>query len=856
MLVNEDSSPWEGSLLLPRENGPCFLYDAWENRCEEIRVISEKNVCDRDPISGCSDANDFIHEENAVLTEKPAGVSINLRLEPLKSCFLVFGDCSSPMYLLPETECEIPFSAWTRSVCEGSDYPDFSQEKEVALPDRLAEEQPEFSGFVRYETHFMLDRAMKLYLLIEDAKEGVEVFLNGKSAGIQIAPPFHYDLTGQEGDNTLVIEVATTLERQCYPLLEGYLKMLAKLPVNGSGLTGEVHLYTVYYKRSSKMKYYCNPLNLPYRYQFVKRGFGGQFEPDFHIYREAADPSLVIFKGSYFLFPSMTAGFFTSSDLNTWELHEFVGEMPVFDYAPDVRPIGDYLYFCASKRGTPCSFYRCQNPLSEPFEEIPGIFDFWDPALFSDDDGRLYFYWGCTNTDPIYGVELNPETMTPLSDPKPLFFYNIEERGYERVGNDHMPPKSAEQIAAMVEMMLARTKQNTNTASIAEKTDEELRHYIEIMFGNYPYIEGPWMTKYQGKYYLQYAITGTQYNVYGDGVYVSDAPLGPFVPAKNNPYSYKPGGFMNGAGHGSTLIDQQSKVWHVSTMQISHNHDFERRLGLWKAGFDENGELYCDQRYGDWPTSMEGKPFEKPEWMLLSYKKPAVVSSGIHPEAITDENCHTWWKSGSNSNAWTQIDLGKSMDVRAIQINFMDDDVKTDDPDPRKVHVGMTETRYIDMHRSYTRWLMEGSLDGKHYFTIEDKREAKTDLPHDLIVIEEGLQTRYLKLTVLSLPYGEEICVSGIRVFGLSKGNTPGQVTHLEMDRLTDLDILIRWQDKQAVGYNVLWGYAPDKLYHSYMVYDKTEQRIGALIKGQPLFFRVDAFNECGITEGIVQEAH
>ena len=76
--------------------------------------------------------------------------------------------------------------------------------------------------------------------------------------------------------------------------------------------------------------------------------------------------------------------------------------------------------------------------------------------------------------------------------------------------------------------------------------------------------------------------------------------LGPFKPAGNNPYSYKPGGFITGAGHGSTLEDKEGRFWHTSTMRISKNHVFERRLGLWKAGIDADGELFCDQRYGDW----------------------------------------------------------------------------------------------------------------------------------------------------------------------------------------------------------------------------------------------------------------
>ena len=65
--------------------------------------------------------------------------------------------------------------------------------------------------------------------------EGVEVFVNGQSAGVQVVPPFRYDLRSltQEGKNSLVIEVATTLERE-----RGKTKNAAP-----TGITGEVALY-------------------------------------------------------------------------------------------------------------------------------------------------------------------------------------------------------------------------------------------------------------------------------------------------------------------------------------------------------------------------------------------------------------------------------------------------------------------------------------------------------------------------------------------------------------------------------------------------------------------------------------
>lgn len=61
-------------------------------------------------------------------------------------------------------------------------------------------------------------------------------------------------------------------------------------------------------------------------------------------------------------------------------------DLPFYDYAPDVRVVGDYLYFC--------DFFRTKDPESGVFERIPETFD---------DD--------CSNITPIYGVGLEPETM-------------------------------------------------------------------------------------------------------------------------------------------------------------------------------------------------------------------------------------------------------------------------------------------------------------------------------------------------------------------------------------------------------------------------------------------------------------
>lgn len=592
------------------------------------------------------------------------------------------------------------------------------------------------------------------------------------------------------------------------------------------------------------MKYFCNPINVNYRYQFnqdPRRGGALQ------ICREAADPSMILFRGRYYIFASMTLGVWVSDDLVNWENRRLPDELPLYDYAPDVRVIGEYVYFCASNRERNCDRWRTKDVLNGPYEKIEGSFPYWDPNLFLDDDGRVYFYWGCSNATPIWGVELDPDTMQPLGEKRAVIDGHPYEIGYERVGEDNSTlPASEAEVEAKYQGFVK------SQGVPEEHIPAELKPMIRGMFSNRPYIEGAWMDKFEGRYYLQYAAPGTQYNTYSDGVYVSDNPLGPFTLAVNNPYSYKPGGFLPGAGHGSTMQDKTGSWWHVSTMRISVNHDFERRVGLWPAGFDSDGELFCNQRYGDWPMAAAGDPWRDPEWMLLSVGKAATASSflpGHEPDKATEENVQSWWRAASKGrDEWLCVDLGEVFDVHAVQVNFADD--KIDVPCPGEIRPG-SQARYIDEAEQLTKWKLEGSVDGKSWFLIEDKSEARTDLSHDLVVREEGFNARYLRLSDIAVPFEQNPCVSGLRVFGLVKGEKPAAPV-FTATRMGDLDMVIQIKEQgNALGYNILFGSSPEKLYHSSMVFAAGSHRVGALIKDRDYFVRVDAFNENGITEGI-----
>jgi hypothetical protein len=168
------------------------------------------------------------------------------------------------------------------------------------------------------------------------------------------------------------------------------------------------------------------------------------------------------------------------------------------------------------------------------------------------------------------------------------------------------------------------------------------------------------------------------------------------------------------------------------------------------------------------------------------------------------------------------IDLEKEMDVRAVQINLTDHDLTGLMGIPYNHFSVQPPEKQLIRHR----WLLEGSNDGKTWETLCDKREAQSDMTHDLIVFEDGKTVRYIKLTSFETPYYGNFALMGLRIFGHDDVEKPEAVTSVVADRCKDdpCSVTFKWDKSEgAVGYNVCWGIAEDKLYHSSLVYSDTE---------------------------------
>ena len=551
---------------------------------------------------------------------------------------------------------------------------------------------------------------------------------------------------------------------------------------------------------------YCNPLNLDYTYPFHNSHLGKS-------YRSGADPAVVEFRGEYYMFVTRSWGYWHSKDLLNWDF--ITPEKWYFEgcNAPAAHNYKDsVLYVCGNPSGAMSILYT-DNPKRGDWKAVPSVLhDLQDPALFIDDDERAYMYWGASNRWPIRGKELDMKNkFLPIAKkPDSLLFLRPDIHGWERFGENH-------------------------TSDIK------------------PFIEGAWMTKHNGKYYLQYAAPGTQFNVYGDGVYVGKSPLGPFEYAAHNPFCYKPGGFATGAGHGSTVCGPGGIYWHFGTIHLSINYKFERRLCMFPTFFDEDGAMYSDTYFGDYPHYSPDQVSRQTTsggfrgWMLLSYGKPVKASSQLESypvENVTDENLKTFWVAEKNDDKqWVEIDLEEVSDVYALQLNFFD----------------YEETGFWGrMPNLRQRYLVEASVDGARWRVLVDYRNSFRDAPHNYIELDQPIEARYIRYRHHYVP-GKNLAMGDIRVFGLGRGKKPATVKGFTVVREADeRNARISWKAvKGAQGYNVLWGVALDKLYNSWMVYGDNSLDLRALTVGQKYYFAIEAFNENGISQRVfLREAH
>ena len=545
-----------------------------------------------------------------------------------------------------------------------------------------------------------------------------------------------------------------------------------------------------------------NPIDLNYAFN-VQQSSGA---------REAADPVVQIYKGKYYLFPSKSKGYWHSEDMQHWT-YVPCSVLPIDLYAPTVMVYKDELYWMVSDIN---ELYKSTHPEDGsswqlvtdhlvPYPDQPGR-TVHDPDIFPDDDGRVYLYWGCSNVDVISGIELDPANdFAPIGKEVQLIPHRENEFGWEQRGDNNERPEPG-------------------------------------------YNEGPNIFKYDGRYYLQYASPGTEFDSYGDGLYVSDKPLGPYEHAEYSPISVKPAGWMTGAGHGDTFQDKYGNWWHVASTVISQRILFERRIGFYPMVMTPKGHIYAMTEWSDYPYVLPDGPqdFSRKTpwtgWMDLSIHKEVSASSelkGYEAGKAADNTIKTWWSAASGEpGEWFCLDMGRPCRVNAVQTNFADQDFG---------FWGDGQTPY--------KYVVEASKDGKNWKMLFDKRDNEVDNPHQLLVLPKAIKARYIRISNCEKLTGK-FSIFDLRVFGKAPGKAPGKVKDFNVDRSKDpRRIKVSWPAaERAQGYVLHWGTDPDELYLSCQS-EKPEVELGLFSVGQTYYFRVDSFNESGVTSGSSTQA-
>jgi len=187
----------------------------------------------------------------AALRPTASGSKVRIVLAPYESSILAFGQTSDglpvrkPMHELKTVQTVN--GPWRISQATAQEYPNFHNQHESADLCDISLKQPDFSGTIRYENSAVLSGQpdVSSELVLEEAFEAVEVWVNEQYAGMRICPPYRFPVGKflKQGNNSLRIEVTNTLENQMKnnisPMMAIFASASFESPV---GLIGEVKI--------------------------------------------------------------------------------------------------------------------------------------------------------------------------------------------------------------------------------------------------------------------------------------------------------------------------------------------------------------------------------------------------------------------------------------------------------------------------------------------------------------------------------------------------------------------------------------------------------------------------------------
>jgi hypothetical protein len=471
---------------------------------------------------------------------------------------------------------------------------------------------------------------------------------------------------------------------------------------------------------------YCNPLPMV-------SGDGAYASGDVTVIRD---------HGKYYMYCT-GGGAWVSDDLLNWTFHR-VPNVPV---APHVVKFNGAFYM----GGNDGPLFKADNPLG-PFtlfgdwKNTPDVAGGWNGAfdidIFVDDDNQPYLYYPGRGVSGIFVVPLDAHDLSRFAGPpKNLFAFN-RDHVWERYG--------------------------------------EMNEYPDVAW-----IEGPWLQKHHGTYYLEYSGSGTQWKTYAEGYYTAKSPLGPFTYAPNNPLLRRTEGLVTGTGHGSIVEGPGGQLWQFYTIVLA-DPPGGRRLGMDPVAVDQAGHLSV--RVTDtpqWAPGVVAEPAQDGDsgsipvsinkvraWRAQS--RYTSQQPGHDAAYAVDNSSGTWWApEPADPQPALTLDLGPATEYDVVQL-FAVDSVRLlftgsdrfDGHGPGN-HAGAAAP-FTDAYQ----YKMAVSTDGQAYKTVLDQ---STNAVVRNTIFEEIPPTpcRFVRLTLTQWPRTTPLGIIEFTVFGKPAGSLP-----------------------------------------------------------------------------------
>ena len=451
-------------------------------------------------------------------------------------------------------------------------------------------------------------------------------------------------------------------------------------------------------------------------------------------------------------------GAWISGDLVNWTFKR-VANVPV---APHVVKYNGAFYMC----GNDGPLFKADNPLG-PFTNIgnwqntPDVAGGWNGAfdmdIFIDDDNKLYLYYPGRGVSGIFVVPLDSHDLTKFAGrPKHLFGFN-PNHVWERYG--------------------------------------EMNEYTDVAW-----IEGPWLQKHNGTYYLEYSASGTQWKTYAEGYYSAKKPMGPFKYAPNNPLLRKTEGLVTGTGHGSIVEGPDKHLWQFYTIVLS-NPPGGRRIGMDPVAFGKDGNMSV--RVTDTPQwapgvvadpTKDGDSGSIPVTInkvraMNALSKFSSQQLGHDAAYAVDNSSGTWWEpSPTDLQPTLTLDLGPATRFDRVQL-FTIDSVRilftgggrfgfgnrggapSSGPAATDANPAAANTSNLPSINAY-QYKIDVSTDGNTYATVLDQM---TNAVVRNTIFEEipPIKCRFVRLTMTDWPHTAPLGIIEFTVFGKPAESLP-----------------------------------------------------------------------------------